>query len=175
MSVDIFPAGINSAGNNTWIITPTNPLIATGLSLAVLNGATAVDLTCYLPSEEQEIGFDQARENDTRACDTSTREEFGTASFSKESILHIVSPQGDATDPGNMAVGALPANSVVYATLIMGVPHKNGARVAGNKGDVYMVTVGEEHITPRASGKYRREVKTSFTRLDTGVAIVAGP
>lgn len=177
MTVDIFPAGINSQGNNTWIVTPTNPVMpdGAGVSLAILKGATAVDLTCYLPNSEQEIGFDQAREDDTRACDTNTREEFGAATFSRESVFHIVHPQGDPTDPGNLAVGALPANDVVYATLVMGIPHEGGQALAvANKSDVYAITTGADHTTPRESGKYRREVKTSFTRIGHNLPIVAG-
>ena len=172
MTTDIFPAGVNSQGHNTWIITPTNPVntAGTGVTLATLTGATAVDLTCYLGAEDQEIGFEQEREDDTRACDENKREEFGTATFSKESILHIVNPQGDPTDPGNRAVGAVPAGSTVYATLVMAVKHGT-ALVAANKADVYAVTTGEEHITPRPSGKYRREVKTSFTRVAHGLPI----
>lgn len=177
MTTDIFPGGINSQGNNTWIITPTNPVTedGLGLSLAVLEGATAVDLTCYLPASEQEIGFDQDREDDTRACDDNKREEFGAASFSRESIFHIVNPQGDASEPGNMAVGALPPNGTVYATLIMGVSHKAGAVEVANKGVPFQITTGEEFTTPREAGKYRREVKTSFTRLARSLPIVSGP
>ena len=86
MTTDIFPAGVNSQGHNTWIITFTNPVntAGTGVTLATLTGATAVDLTCYLGAEDQEIGFEQEREDDTRACDENKREEFGTATFSKD-------------------------------------------------------------------------------------------
>ena len=52
----------------------------------------------------------------------------------------------------------------------MAVKHGT-ALVAANKADVYAVTTGEEHITPRPSGKYRREVKTSFTRVAHGLPI----
>ena len=176
MSVDIFPAGIISQGNNTWTCTATSPLNAAKdkILLTALNAASAVDLTCYMPAAEQEIGFDQDRDDDTRGCDSNKREDFGTASFTRDEIIHIVHPQGDPTDPGNLAVGALPANTIVYLSLRMGIKHGT-AHTAGDKYDVYEVQTGEEHITPRESGKYRRQVKTSFTRIAHAVEAIAGP
>ena len=179
MATDIFPAGVNSQGATTWIFTPTSPIEGTGeergISLAVLQAATAADLTCYLPASEQEIGFDQERNDDTRACDDNKREEFGAASFTRESIFHIVAPQGEADDAGNLAVGALPPWDTVFATVIMGIPRKTGTPLdEGNLGDVYEVTTGEEHITPRENGKYRREVKTSFTRIGRSLPLITG-
>ena len=170
MTTDIFPAGINSQGATTWIATPTSPLNTDkdGVLLATLSGATAVDLTCYFPASEQEIGFDQARDDDTRACDDNTREEFGAVTFSRESLFHIVDPQGADDAPGNLALGALIPNSTVYLSVRMGVKH-GSALAAAELWDVYEVTTGEEHTTPRESGKYRREVKTSFVRIARGV------
>lgn len=166
MTADIFPAGINSQGATTWIATPTSPLNAgkTSVTVATLKGATAVDLTCYFPASEQEIGFDQARDDDTRACDDNTREDFGAVTFSRESLFHIVDPQGAADDPGNLALGALPANSVIFVSVRMGIKH-SATFAAAELWDVYEVTTGADHITPRENGKYRREVKTSWTRL----------
>ena len=87
MSVDIFPSGITSPGNNTFLWTATRPT-----TLADLTGA--FDVTCYLQADGVEIDFDQARDNDTRGCDSSTRESFGATTFTKDEIAHIVDPQG---------------------------------------------------------------------------------
>lgn len=176
MTVDIFPAGINSQGNNTWWVTHTSPLNddKSGILIASITASAALDITCYLQAEDQEIGFDQEREDDTRACDETKREEFAAAAFTRDSIVHIVDPQGAATEPGNMAQGAVIPNSTIFVTVRMAV--KSGSAPAADQlADVYMVTTGEEHITPRASGKYRREVKTSWTRIAKGVPFITGP
>ena len=52
MSTDIFPAGITSPGNNTWIWTDTLPT-----TLANLTAGT--DLSCYFPAGEIEITLDE--------------------------------------------------------------------------------------------------------------------
>lgn len=176
MTTEIFPAGVDAMGATTWIATPTNPLTTDGASvtLATLNGATAIDVTCYLMAADQEIGLDQGRNDDTRACDDATREEFGAATFTKDSILHIVDPQKPGSEPGNRALEAFPANSVVYVTQRMGVKHRTNPELeTGDLTMVYMVTTGEEHESPRENGKYRREVKTSWVRIGYRVPVAA--
>ena len=165
MSVDIFPAGITSPGNNTWIVTETNPA-----TLAELTAG--VDLSCYFPAGEIEISFDQAREDDTRGCDESTRESFGAVTYTRDEIVHIVNPQGAGTEPGNLALSAVPVDSVIYVSLRMGVKHGT-APSAEHLWDKYMVTTGGDHITPLQAGKYVRRVKTSWTRIAKGVTIPA--
>lgn len=163
MTTDIFPSGITSPGNNTWLWSPTRVT-----SLADLTAATTIDLSCYFPASEVEIGFDQAREDDTRACDASTRESFGTTTYTRDEIVHIVNPQGDGTEPGNLALAAVEEDAVGYVYLRMGVPHGT-APAASHLWDEYMVQTGAAHITPLSAGKYVRRVKTSWTKLQAGV------
>lgn len=165
MSVDIFPTGIQSAGNNTWIATATKPTTVAAIT-------AGVDVSCYFPADEIEIGFDQDREDDTRGCDGVKRETFGALSFSRDEIVHIVNPQGDGTEPGNLAVDAFPANETVYVSVRMGV--KNGTTpVAADKWDVYMVELGGDHTTPLQAGKYVRRVKSAWTRVEHNVTFTA--
>lgn len=165
MSVDIFPSGITSPGNNTFLWTATKPAL-----LADLTGA--FDVTCYLQADGVEIDFDQAREDDTRGCDSSTRESFGATTFTKDEILHIVDPQGTGAEPGNMALGEIEADALQYCSIRMGVPHGT-APAATHKWDIYAVQTGEAHISPLASGKYVRRVKTSWTRVEQSTTIPA--
>ena len=165
MSTDIFPAGITSPGNNTWIWTDTLPT-------ALANLTAGTDLSCYFPAGEIEIGFDQARDDDTRGCDEATRESFGAITYTRDELVHIVDPQGAGTEPGNMAAGAVEANAVGYISLRMGVKHGT-APTAEHMWDIYMVTTGAEHITPLQAGKYVRRVKTSWTRVKRGVKLTS--
>lgn len=165
MSVDIFPDGITSPGNNTWIITPTKPA-----ALADLTGG--FDASCYFPAGEIEITFDQAREDDTRGCDAATRESFGAVTYTRDEIAHIVDPQADGTEPGNMALAEIPEDDTIYVSLRMGVKHGTEPS-ATDKWDIYQVATGAGHITPLQAGKYLRRVKTSWTKVETGATVPA--
>lgn len=165
MSVDIFPAGLTSPGNNTWIWMDTEPE-----DLADIEAGT--DLSCYFPASEIEISFDQARDDDTRGCDASTRESFGATTYTREELVYIFDPQGDGTEPGNMADGAIDEDSIGYLAVRMGVAHGT-APAATHKWDVYQVTTGKKHSTPLQTGKYVRRIKTSFALVASGVTFTA--
>lgn len=165
MSVDIFPSGKTSPGNNTWIWTETEPLLLADLT-------AGLDISCYLPASAVEITFDQARDDDTRGCDEATRQSFGAVTYTWDEISFIVDPQGDGTEPGNMAAGTILPDSTGYVSIRMGV--KNGtAPSATEKWDKYMVQTGAAHNTPLQSGKYLRKVKQSVTKIAEGVTIPA--
>lgn len=159
---EIFPAGINSPGNNTYLWLATKPALLADLS-------AGVDVTDYIPAGEMEIGFDQARDVDTRASDASTRESFGTVSFSRDEIVVVWDPQGLGTEPGNLAAGAIQDDSLAYCAIRMGVEHGT-APTATDKWDLYEVQTGASHSTPLQSGKYVRRTKTSWTRIAQGVS-----
>lgn len=150
---EIFPAGISSPGNNLYLWLDTEPE-----ALADLTAGT--DITDYIPASEMEIGFDQERENDTRAGDASARESFGTTTFTREEIVIIVDPQGDGTEPGNLADGAIEDDALAYCAVRMGVPRATAAS-ATDKWDVYEVQTGASAETPLQSGKYVRRIKSS--------------
>lgn len=171
MITDIFPAGVQAQGNTTFLwlgkVAPSSPP-----TIAELTGETVLDFTCYLSADEVEISFDQAREDDTRACHEATSEAFGPTTFTKDSIRHIVDPQELGEAEGNLARGEIEANATQYAAIIPGL--KPGTAPAeGTLVDIYKVEVGEEHISPLSSGKFKREVKTSWTRVQKAVAVVA--
>lgn len=163
MSVDIFPSGKTSPGNNTWIWTATEPM-----TLAALNAG--LDISCYIPASMVEITFDQAREDDTRGCDSSTRESFGAVTFTWDELAFIVDPQGIGTEPGNMALGAIATDGFGYVSIRMGIKHGT-APTATHKWDKYMAETGAGHNTPLQSGKYLRKVKMSVTKIAEGVTV----
>lgn len=165
MSVDIFPSGKTSPGNNTWIWTETEPVTLADLE-------AGLDISCYLPASAVEITFDQAREDDTRGCDAATRESFGAVTYTWDEISFIVDPQGVGTEPGNMAAGTILPDSTGYVSIRMGV--KTGTTpTATHKWDKYMAQTGAGHNTPMQSGKYLRKVKMSVTKIAEGVTIPA--
>lgn len=165
MIVDIFPSGKTSPGNNTWVWTETEPLLQADLD-------AGLDISCYLPASAVEITFDQAREDDTRGCDDSTRESFGAVTYTWDEISFIVDPQGDGTEQGNLAAGTILPDATAYVSLRMGVKHGTPTE-ATEKWDKYMVQTGAAHNTPIQSGKYLRKVKMSVTKIAEGATIPA--
>lgn len=161
-TADIFPAGISSPGNNTFILTDTQPA-------ALADFDTGLDITCYMQATEMEITMEQDREDDTRACHASKSESFGATTFTRESIVHIVNPQGDGTEQGNLALARIATDSTLYVSIRMGIEH-GGAPAASDKWDVYRVVTGEAHTSPQQSGKYVRRVMTSWSRIAQGVS-----
>lgn len=159
---EIFPAGISSPGNNLYIVMDTEPAALTDIS-------SGTDITDYIPAGEMEIGFDQARDDDTRAGDAAARESFGTTTFSRDELVVIWDPQGDGTEPGNRAAGALTADTLLYVGVRQGIP-RDTAPSATDVWDVYEVQTGDRHSTPLQSGKYVLRIKTSWSRSANGVS-----
>ena len=164
MMTDIFPTGTQSAGNNLFILGTTPTAVKGKPSLAELNATTNIDITCYIPTTAFAVTLDQATEDDTRWCDRSTRTEFGVATLNLSEISHIVNPQGDGTETGNLLLGSLQPDSAYQLYWRLGKDHAAELAV----GDVVVgfdLTTGEAFIPPMASGKYLRNVKCSLTAI----------
>lgn len=167
MMTDIFPAGVQAAGNNAFIWSKVAPAIPDAPTMAEINAATALDITCYVKTDAFQLGFDQPREDDTRWCDASSRETFGIPNFTLDQIQHVVNPQGLGTETGNLALGTIEENAT--ATLYVRLGVKAGtAPAVGQVWDVYSVTTGKAAILPLASGKYVRTVQTKLTLVKAG-------
>ncbi len=172
MMTDIFPAGVQAAGNNTFVWSKVAPAIAGSPTVAEINAATALDITCYVKTDAFQVGFDQPREDDTRWCDASTRETFGIPNFTLEQIQHVVNPQGTGAETGNLAAGQIEENAT--ATLYVRLGVKAGTAPAiGQVWDTYSVTTGKAAILPLASGKYVRTVQTKLTLIQAGFKVTA--
>lgn len=170
MITDTFPVGVQSPGNNLVVAVPTLTT-PTAPKMADV-GATALDITDYIKADGLDIGFDQARDDDTRLGDASKRETFGVASFSQDEIATIVDPQAANTVTGNKASATLVADTTVYVIIRMGKP-RTTALAIGDKVDVYQVALGKEAGFPQPSGKYLRKIKSSWTRVARDIAMVA--
>lgn len=164
--VDMFPEGVSSGGMNTLLVLDTMP---TDLA----DVAAGFDITCYLPIAELEIPWDQATEDDTRGCDAGTRKTWGLVDVTKTEIKYIVNPQGDGTEPGNMAAGRILPNTMQYLLVRMAVKHGTASEPS-HKWDVYQMSNGAYGDTPMpGSQKYLRTQKTTLTRIDQGVTFQA--
>lgn len=172
MTVDIFPAGIQSSGNNRAILLTTPPAIPSKPKLAELTAG--LDATCYFMADFwDQLDWDQDRDDDTRACDTSKREDFGLVSIGTKTISHIVNPQGDGTEPGNLLAAAIQPDSQFWLYLRTGIPQTDPIADGQTISVGYHVATGEAMTLPRSSGKYLRKAQTNFSLLLTDYKIAA--
>lgn len=162
MKTDIFPSGLQSAGNNLFILVTVPPEDKAEPTLAELNAETSIDITCYIPTTAFAVTLDQPTEDDSRWCDKSTRYEFGMPSLNLTEIAHIVDPQGDGTETGNLLLGSLLPNSEYQLYWRLGKDH-SAALASGDTVVGFDVSTGEAFTPPLASGKYLRTVKVSLT------------
>lgn len=175
LKTDTFPNGVQAAGNNLFILVTTPPANPAAPKLTELDAVTNLDITCYIPTSAFAVGFEQPMEDDTRWCDTSTRETFGLPTLNLAEISHIVNPQGTGSETGNLLLGALLPNSFYHLYWRLGLPQKT-ALAASQKVVGFSLATGAEIIPPMTSGKYLRTVKTKLTAVTAlgGVAISAG-
>lgn len=170
MITDVFPVGVMSPGNNLAIAVPTLTT-PTAPKMADI-GATALDMTDYIMADSWAMKFDQARDDDTRLGDESKRETFGIATIAMEEINYIYNPQGAGTETGNKMPSVLVPGTSIYIVIRMGKARATALAIADIV-DVYQVQLGLAAQFPITKGKYVKTIKTAFTRVANGVALVA--
>lgn len=161
-ATDIFPAGVTAPGANRVQFYPT-AAIATAPTLAEVNAVSGLDITPYLPTDWT-FKMSQDRIDDTRFSDSSAREAFGTATYDLNELSHIVAPQTLGTVTGNLALGTLADNTFGYIAIRLGKAAAS-AMVATDKVDVYSIQFGLSHTAPVNSGKFRRTITCSISKV----------
>lgn len=161
-AVDIFPAGVAAPGKNRVQFYPT-AAIATAPTLAEVNAASGLDVTPYMPSDWT-FSMSQDRVDDTRFSDEASREAFGTATYDLNELSHIVDPQAAGTVTGNLALGTLADGTFGYLAIRLGKAAA-AAMVASDKVDIYSIQLGLSHTAPVNSGKFRRTITCSISKV----------
>lgn len=133
-----FPDGVDVAGRRNAIWTPTQTL-----SVATLEGPTAIELICYLTKGTLGIGADTERGTDERECSTQTFETLGNSTWTVNDLEYIWYPQAAEGDPENMPYETLKFRTPGFLTLRFGVDYDTPLAV-GEK--VWQVphTLGEQ-------------------------------
>lgn len=143
------PLGIDAEGALKIVWTPTQTL-----SVAVLTGATAIDLSCYLIKDT--FGYDAAIETskDERVCSKEVYETLGKTTWTFEDIQYVWQPQ-DAAAADNKAYTTLKARTPGYLTVRWGVDVDTDFAVA-DVVDQFPITVGEQvPLKPEANAKLK--------------------
>jgi hypothetical protein len=110
-------------------------------SAAILNGATAVDLSCYLTADGFNPGLDESVISDGRLCETETFEQPGRTS--RTLSLTYINNSNTALD------------NEAYETLVPGVTGVI-VRREGKPFDAVFATGDETESWPVKSGKYSK-------------------
>lgn len=132
------PPGVDAAGRRNAIWTPTATL-----SVAVLGGATAVELICYLTKGTLGVGAETERGTDERECTTQVFEVLGTTTWSVNDLEYVWEPQATVPSATNKAYETLVKGTPGFITIRFGLD-SGTALAIGQKVWQWPITVGEQ-------------------------------
>ena len=110
------PPGVDAEGRRNIIWTPT-----ASLSVAILTGATAVEMTCYLSKGVFGLAAETERGTDERECTKQVFEVLGKDKWTMGDLEYVWEPQATALSPTNKAYDTLKRGTKGFFTLRMGV------------------------------------------------------
>lgn len=165
------PPGVDAEGRRNAIWTPTATL-----SLAVLTGATAVELICYLTKGTLGVAAETERGKDERECTTEVFEVLGKTTWTLNDLEYVWEPQAAAAAPNNKAYETLVPRTPGFITIRFGID-ADTALAAGNKVWQWPITVGEQvPKTPEGGAaeklKITQSVVVSGNVVKDGVLVV---
>lgn len=96
------PPGVDANGRRNAIFCPTDTL-----SVATLEGATAVELMCYLTKGTFGVSSDTERGTDDRECTLVSAEVMGNTKYSMNDLEYVWEPQDDGSSTTNKAFNLL--------------------------------------------------------------------
>lgn len=152
------PTGVDAEGMLKIVWTPTKTL-----SVAVLTGATAVELSCYLIKDTFGLAAETETGTDERVCSKEVYETQGKTKWSFESLDYVWTPQAAALDANNKAYETLKQGTPGYLTVRWGKDVDIALTVA-DKVDQFPINVGAQvRRKPEANGKLRIEQRVFVT------------
>lgn len=165
------PPGVDAEGAVTIIWTPTATL-----SKAVLEGSTAVAMTCYLTKGTFGESAETERGTDERECSKTVYETLGKTKWTLNNLDYVWDPQAAPADPDNQAYETLAPRTPGFITVRYGVDVDDPLTV-GEKVDQFPCTVGEQ-VRKGRDGSAAEKLKITQEVVVTGevsrdVAIVA--
>lgn len=167
MATITIPPGVDAEARRTIIFTPT-----AGLSKAVLEGATAVALTCYLSKNTFGESAETERGTDERECTKIVFEVLGKTRFTLENLDYVWDPQAPEGDENNKAYETLKPGTKGFITIRYGVEDEEPLEV-DQKADQFPVTLGEQ-VRKTPEGNAGEKLKISQEVVVTGVPVRDG-
>lgn len=152
------PTGVDAEGMLKIIWTPTKTL-----SIAVLSGATSVELSCYLIKDTFGQSADTETGTDERVCSKEVYETQGKTKWTIDNLVYVWTPQAAALDANNKAYEILKQNTPGTLTVRWG-KDVDVALTVGDKVDQFPINLGAQvRQKPEANGKLRIEQRVFVT------------
>lgn len=148
----VIPESVTAEGNVKVAFIPAGA-DPTAFTLAELNAATGVDLSCFLMPDWGGVTADQNKGESRRFCSTESFDRLGTIKRSIGDIVYTYLPQGDNTDPGNKAYTSLPKGTTGFLVLRYGLP-AGDAWAADQKYDTVPVEMGARSKSATGSDEF---------------------
>jgi hypothetical protein len=161
------PPGVDVAGRRNAIFTPTQ-----SLSVAVLGGATSVELICYLTKGTLGVAAETERGTDERECSTQTFEVLGNTTWTFNALDYVWEPQAAALAAGNKAYETLVAGTTGFITLRFGVLNDTALTI-GQKVWQFPVTLGAQ-VPKTPEGSAAEKIKITQEVVITGTVVRDG-
>lgn len=137
------PPGVDAEARINAIFAPTN-----SLSVATLNGATAVELTCYLTKGTLGISAETETGTDERECTAQVFEVLGKTTWTVNDLEYVWEPQAAPSSPTNKAYDTLKKGTTGFLILRFG-KDVGTAPAVGDKVWQIPVTLDEQAPKPR--------------------------
>lgn len=138
MTTLTIPPGIDASMRRNAIWTPTQ-----SLSVAVLSGATAVELICYLTKGTLGVAAETERGTDERECQDQVFEVLGNTTWTVNDLDYVWEPQAAPGSATNKAYDTLEPGTAGFLTIRFGLLN-DVALAAGQKVWQWPITVGEQ-------------------------------
>lgn len=132
------PPGVDAEARINAIFAPTN-----SLSVATLNGATAVELTCYLTKGTLGISAETETGTDERECTAQVFEVLGKTTWTVNDLEYVWEPQAAPSSPTNKAYDTLKKGTTGFLILRFG-KDVDTAPAVGDKVWQIPVTLGAQ-------------------------------
>lgn len=166
----IYPEATPAYGNTAVIVALTlssesAPSLATDFV-----APNSLNVSCFLYG----TGFSATSETTRntapqRLCDVSTREQFGTTTFTVQDLQYTYDPQGDETAEANEAKEMLTEGLEVWIVERNGIPAKTTDLTSGDLVNLHHVRLGKQNRTKTGDGE---EAEYSITQ---GVVYIEDP
>ena len=139
----ISPAGVKAQGNVKLQWVPTIASV-TAPTLAEVNAAGSLDLSCFMTAEGWAPSVDTAKGTSTRRlCSKQLYEQFGTTTYSLSDLSYIYNPQGTANTDPMRAYEKLVPGTAGYFVARLGLDGITVEWAAGQFVSVWPVRLGE--------------------------------
>ena len=132
------PPGVDAEGRRNAIWTPTLTD-----SVAILTGATAVELVCYLSKGTLGVSAETERGTDERECTKQVFEVLGKSTWTLNDLEYVWEPQATAPSPTNKAYETLIPRTPGFLTIRFGLD-TDTALAVGQRVWQFPITVGEQ-------------------------------